>query len=135
MNITERQAWHGAGASLEFEPGDFEIVDLVLGQIPELRLCAAALKRARAANLPYPIPSADALKPLFGGKIFDGGGHRFGPDDVAKFMPAEFFPIGNEGELVSRMYVALVRCKHEDAVSMQASPDVLRNQQGSGVTS
>jgi hypothetical protein len=129
MDKTERQAWHGVGATLEFEPSDFEILDMVLGQIPELRICATALKRARAAGLEYPIGSPKALRVLFGGQVFEGGGHRFGPDEIARFMPAEFFPIHTEAEFVGRVYIALVRCKHEEALAMQHSTQVLHAQQ------
>jgi hypothetical protein len=40
MDKKARTAWHAAGVDLKFEPGDFEIVDLVLGQFPELRIYA-----------------------------------------------------------------------------------------------
>ena len=35
MKEEARIAWHGAGAELRFDPSDFEVIDLVLGQIPE----------------------------------------------------------------------------------------------------
>jgi hypothetical protein len=129
MNKEERRSWHGAGADLEFEPSDFEVVDLVLGQIPELRICATALKRARAAKLTFPINEPKSLFGLFQGKKFKGGGHEFGTDEAVTYMPPEFFPINHEGELVSRMYTALVRCKHEAASKVHASLDALKNQQ------
>ena len=131
MNKEDRRAWHGPGADLEFEPADFEIIDLVLGQIPELRICATALKRARAAKLTFPINDPKSLFGLFQGKKFKGGGHEFSTDDAATYMPPEFFPINNEGEFVSRMYTALIRCRHEAAMKVQASPDTLKNQQSS----
>jgi hypothetical protein len=129
MNEEARRAWHGAGADLRFEPSDFEVVDLVLGQIPELRICAFALKRARATKLQFPIAEAKTLFPLLEKRQFEGGGHEFGTKDIATFMPPEFFPILDEGEFVSRMYVALLRCKHEENAKLHASPDVLRAQQ------
>lgn len=131
MDKDARKAWHGAGADLQFEPGDFEVLDLVLGQIPELRICAYALKRARAVNLTFPITTTESLSALFEGKRFDGGGHRFGPGDASRFMPADFFPIGDEGELVSRIYIALVRCKHEEMSRIHDSETVLPTQHGS----
>jgi hypothetical protein len=115
MDKEARVAWHGSGADLEFLPSDFEVVDLVLGLIPELRVCAVALKRARAAGLKFPVTNPQGLFALFDGKIFTGAGHRFDTSDVSRCMPPEFFPIASEGELVSRIYIALIRCKHEEA--------------------
>jgi hypothetical protein len=131
MNKEDRRSWHGLGADLEFKSSDFEIVDLVLGQIPELRICAFALKRARDVNLTFPIKEPKSLFGLFQGKKFKGGGHEFGTNDVVSYMPVEFFPINNEGEFVSRIYTALIRCKHEAAMKAHASLDVLKSQQSS----
>jgi hypothetical protein len=131
MNKEERRAWHGAGADLQFEPSDFEIVDLVLGQVPELRICATALKRARAAKLKFPIEKPESIFPLFQNKKFQGGGHEFGTSDVVSYMPLEFFPMNNEGDFVSRIYTALIRCKHEETMKAQGSLETLKNQQPS----
>jgi hypothetical protein len=121
MKLAHRQAWHGPGADVQFEPADFEVIDLTLGQIPELRLCALALKRARALNLKYPVKNAKALTVLIGNKRFVGGGHKIRPADIGRFMPAEFFPLTNEGELVSRIYMALLRCREETALKLHLS--------------
>ncbi|RQP21490.1 hypothetical protein [Piscinibacter terrae] len=130
MNDMERNAWHGAGSSLKFEPSDFDVIDLVLGLIPELRICATALKRARAAQLAYPVNSVQELFGLLENRRFSGGGHEFGTKDMKTFLSPHFFPIGNEGELVSRIYIALMRCKLEENSRTQSSIDALKNQQG-----
>jgi hypothetical protein len=129
MDKEARRSWHGSGSGLEFEPGDFEIVDLVLGQIPELRICAWALKRAFSTKLKFPITKPESLLGLFEGNKFEGGGHEFGPDDVFRYMPLELFPMNDEGEFVSRIYIALLRCKHEATVRIHTSVDVMKNQQ------
>ena len=129
MKEEARIAWHGAGAELRFDPSDFEVIDLVLGQIPELRVCAFALKRARATNLKFPLSSAKDLFGLLQNRRFAGGGHEFGTKDIATYLPAEFFPIIDEGELVSRLYIALLRCHHEENGKLNASRDVLIGQQ------
>ena len=129
MDKKARQAWHGPGADLEFDSSDFEIVDLVLGQIPELRICAIALKRFRALKLKFPVKSQKSLNVLIGNKSFKGGGHIIGTKDIARYMPSEFFPISDEGELVSRVYIALIRCKHEAAMKVNASRYDPKNQE------
>ena len=45
----------------------------------------------------------------------------FNTNDVSRFIPSEFFPIKNEAELVSRVYIALIRCKHEGALKHHIS--------------
>ncbi len=129
MKEEARKAWHGPGASLRFEPGDFEALDLALGQIPELRICAMALKRMRDTKLKFPIVDAKGLSGLLEKGRFEGGGHEFSSKDVATFMPPQFFPINDEGELVSRMYVGILRCKQEENMKLHASPEVLKAQQ------
>jgi hypothetical protein len=131
MKEESRRAWHGAGADLRFEPADFEVVDLVLGQVPELRICAMALKRARAKHLKYPVKDAAALAGLLENGRFVGGGHAFVEKDIGTFMPPEFFPIHDEGEFVSRMYIALVRCRHEEHLKQNSSPEALKGQHAS----
>ena len=126
--MRQRTARHGEGAKIEFQSNDFEILDMVLDQVPELRICATVIKRARIANIVYPIERSESLHVLFSGETFEGGGHRFGVDAVTHFMPTEFFPISNERELVSRVYIALVRCKHEDALAAHSSVELLRSQ-------
>lgn len=46
--------WRGHSADVEFDDSDFEVVDLALNLIPELRICALAVKRARSAGVRYP---------------------------------------------------------------------------------
>jgi hypothetical protein len=121
IDQAKRQAWHGPCADLQFEPEDFEVIDLTLGQIPELRICALALKRARARKLKYPVRNAKALSVLIGKGKFEAGGHKISPSDIGRYMPTDFFPLANEGDLVSGIYMALMRCRHEEALKMQTS--------------
>jgi hypothetical protein len=113
-----KKLWRGHSADIDFEPKDFEVLDLALNVDPELRLSALAVKRARQAGLKYPVTGADDLAALFDRSGFRGGGHTIVPADAAKYMPAEFFPIAHEGELVSRIYIALRRCNHEASLAL-----------------
>ena len=128
MEQAKRDAWHGPGADVRFEPADFEVIDLVLGQVPELRICALALKRARALNLKYPVKNAKALSVLVGKKQFVGGGHKISADAIGRYMPAAFFPLADEGALISGIYMALVRCQHEEALRVHVSRFTAKDQ-------
>jgi hypothetical protein len=118
-------AWQGASADIVFEPADFDVLDITLSLMPELRICALAVKRARAANVKYPITLADQLVVLLENRRFATAGHQIEAEDVGKYMPKEFFPIEHEGELISRIFIALARCKHEMAVAAHADPEIL----------
>jgi hypothetical protein len=113
LDEKRRAAWHGPGHELRFEPEDFDIVDLVLGQVPELRICAWALKRARRIGIQYPIKDARALGRLLEGDKFAAAGLEFSRDHISRLMPSEFFPIADEADLVSRTYIVLIRAKHD----------------------
>jgi hypothetical protein len=123
--MDDKSRWSGVCSDITFERDDFEVLDLALQLIPELRLCALALKRARAAKLQYPIESVDALTGLLPNERFVGAGHHITSRDMRHYLPAEFFPIAHEGELVSRLYLALTRCKHELTLAASAWPEMV----------
>jgi hypothetical protein len=100
---------------LEFAACDLEIINLVLDQVPELRICAGVVRAARAARLQYPISSAAAVSKLLNSKQRYVEGHWLRPALIDRYMVKELFPISDERELVTRTYVALLRCKEDIA--------------------
>jgi hypothetical protein len=111
--MTELHHWRGAGADIQFDPEDFEVMELAMGVVPEVRVCALVLKWMRDANLRYPVQTVDDIVQAFPHERFVGGGHMIDPDSIRAFMAKEYFPIEHEGELLSRTYLALMRCKNE----------------------
>lgn len=105
---------------IEFDRKDFEILDLVLDQAPELRICAGVIKAARAAELSYPVKSVTALVKLLPEKEVRVEGRRLQPRHIKRYLPDEFFPVENERELVTRCYVALIRCRDDMAWAARA---------------
>lgn len=103
MSPLDTQTWMAGAADIHFDLSDFAVMDIALGQVPELRLCAQWLKRLHAAGIVFPIASAHALAPLFTGE----------GDSVAGYLHEAWFPIRHEGEFVGRVYMALLRCRHE----------------------
>jgi len=121
-----RPRWQRSSTDIEFKPDDFDILDLTLNYIPELRICALAIKRARAAQVRYPLETADKLIGLLDdGQRFVGAGHRIKAEHVRAYMPQEFFPIEDESDLISKIYLALLRCKHEFAIAARVHPITL----------
>jgi len=111
-----RNRWRALGDSIEFTPKDFEVLDLTLSLMPDLRICALALKYARAKGVHYPISSVDDLiKHLEKGQ-FVAGTHIIDSDTIKTYMPKELFPIEHEGELLSKIYTALGRQRYETTV-------------------
>jgi hypothetical protein len=100
-----------------------------LGLISELRVCVLALKWARKADVKYPIEGVEQIVGAFPHARFQGGGHEITSDTIRSRMLNEYFPIQHEGELVSKVYLALMRCKAEAG---QQSGNTEASEQNSG---
>ena len=105
---------------IKFEHCDFEVMDLALNHIPELRLCAGIVKAARGIKLQYPIKSTEQLIKLMPKKEIFIEGHHIRAALIERYMPNEYFPITNERELITRCYLALMRCKDDIAWAARA---------------
>jgi hypothetical protein len=115
------QGWRRLGDGITFAPDDFEILDLTLYVMPELRVCAQAVKMARAAGIRYPIDNPDELLALVDEDAgFAGGGYEFSREGARAYLPPEYFPIAHEGELMSRIFLALTRARLEAALAAHA---------------
>jgi hypothetical protein len=113
---TTLQRWQALGEPIRFTSEDFEILDLTLSLIPDLRICALALKEARMMKVRYPIESVDELLRHLKTGQFVAGHHVIDSDEIRTYMPKEFFPIEHEGELLSKIYAALGRQRNEMAL-------------------
>ena len=98
---------------LEFGRDDFDVLDVTLKQVPELRICAGVLRAARAANVKYPITSVKSMIKLLPAPELYIEGHWLRPALIERYIHQEYLPIENDEELVARCYLALMRC-HED---------------------
>lgn len=110
--------WSGTAEGLQFDVDDFVAMDVALALVPELRIAAAAVARARKEKKPFPIDSADKIVALIGavGSSLDLGGHQLDAKGVEKFMVPGDFPIDNEGELANAVWTALQRCKQREVL-------------------
>ncbi len=109
--------WVGAGADIDFVPEDFDILDVTISIFPELRICAQVLKLARQEQVEYPIVSINSLTKLMPDKTVRLGGHIIDAAAIKAFMPDDHLPILDEGDLVSKTYMALLRCKAKGSES------------------
>ncbi len=125
--MVDHVEWRGVGADIQFTLEDFEVIELTLGLMPELRICALAVKKARAAKVQYPLTGAEDMAFLLDsdGK-FEGGGHSVRREDLTAYLHPEYFPIKTEAELVSRVYLGLRRCSEEFAMANHLHPHTLQ---------
>jgi hypothetical protein len=107
-------------AEIKFTAEDADILDLVLHVQPELRICAEAVRQARQVGLQYPILSAD----VFLQRLVDRAGRFPGTatdvtaEAINRLFPAEWFPINDEIDLITRTHLAVQRCNQELMESM-----------------
>src|SRR5262245_26766367 len=72
-------------------------------------------QEARRRGVTYPVANARELKSHLKRVNLVFGNHRIDSEAVARTMPDAWFPIAHEGELLSRVHLALIRCEAEAA--------------------
>ncbi|MFC8202237.1 hypothetical protein ACFUTV_43700 [Streptomyces sp. NPDC057298] len=104
--------WAGLCREIPLIPEDFEAMDTALALVPELRLAALAIARARRLRLGYPIRSTREVAELLGeeGRL-SAGGHDIDPDEIRRYLVPGELPIHNEQGLAAVVYYALQRCR------------------------
>lgn len=105
--------WRTGAIELDLTPEDLDLLDAVLCVVPELRVVTRLAQLARQAGLAYPVRSTDELTAVLRGDRLTLGGHGLDAESIARVMPDEWFPIAHEGELLSMVHLALVRCRWE----------------------
>lgn len=109
---------------------DREILVKIIDIIPELRICAEAAMRARAANVQYPIEDHKSLSKLLKEEVYESDGHTITRPQIRELMTSELFPIDDEEDLVRKVYMGLLRCRETDensSVNRENIPQDLDN--------
>jgi len=105
----------GGPKGIDLTPNDFEAMDLALALVPELRISALAVRLARQSGSEYPITGPEGLVRLLSGEArLSIGGHEIDANSIQRFFVSGDFPIENEVELASTVYVALNRCRYRE---------------------
>lgn len=98
----------------EFDKNDVDLLEEAVNLLPEIRLCALALKQSRRLKVAYPIKNHKGLNELLDGeKIIKKGRHSFSPPHIKHYVTKEQFPINNEADLASAVYLGLCRCNED----------------------
>ena len=118
VKVGALDAWRGDTVGLSLDADDLELVDNVLCVIPEMRVVAFLGREARKRRVKYPITGAKQLVALLRGDTFVVGGHRVDAESIMQTLPAEWFPLAHEGELLSAIHLGLRRCQAERSAAL-----------------
>jgi hypothetical protein len=111
-----RDRWRALAEPVKFTAKDFEVLDLTLCLVPDLRICALALKQARTSGLRYPVKSAEELIAHLNNGELVAGKHLIDADEIRTYLHKGLFPIEHEGALLSAVYAGLGRHRTEMAI-------------------
>ena len=111
--VTTPASWRGPAIPLSLTEADLDLLDLVLCVYPELRIVALLGQLARARGLRYPVESVRQLVELAGDERMELGEHLVDAEQIGDAIPEEWLPIAHEGEFLTVVHRALVRCSAE----------------------
>jgi hypothetical protein len=124
------EEWRGDTAGLSLSADDLDLVDNALCVIPELRAVVFLGREARRRGLQYPVTEAAQLVGLLRGDSFLLLGHRVDAESIEHALPAEWFPLAHEGELLSVIHLGLRRCQAERAAALLGELRVWKGTEG-----
>jgi len=105
--------WRANALQLQLTSDDLDLLENVITVVPILRIVVAIGREARKRGLTYPVSGVSGLQACLGTDRIILAGHRIDNDTIASVMPEGWFPIAHEGELLSRVHLALLRCEME----------------------
>jgi hypothetical protein len=111
--VSTLAGWRGPAIPLSLTEADLSLLDLVLCVYPELRIVAFLGQLARSRGLRYPVESVRQLVELAGDDQIELGEHLVDAEQVAQAIPEDWLPIAHEGEFLTVVHRALVRCSVE----------------------
>lgn len=105
-----------------FKATEVDILNEVLDIVPELKVCAEAVRLHRARKLSYPIVDHDALFDLFEGQHLAIANHQIDRNLIGRYVHAGLFPIVDDQALMRVVYMALGACNTDLSWALQAPP-------------
>jgi hypothetical protein len=116
--------WRARSHELKLSVEDLPLLDNVLSIAPLLRVVVAIGQEARRRKVRYPVKDASDLQSYLDDKSLCYANHRVDKEAIARMMPDSWFPLAHEGELLSRIHLALLRCEAE-AAALAPAPAIL----------
>jgi hypothetical protein len=103
--------WRGTTSQLHLAPEDLDLVSLVLHLDPELCALTWLAQQARLRGLRYPVKRPADLAALVAGDPIQVADHHVSAQSVMEALDEAWFPLTHEGEFLSVLRLALVRCR------------------------
>jgi hypothetical protein len=125
--VSTLEGWRGPSIALSLSEADLELLDLTLCVYPELRIVVYLAQVARSRGLSYPVEYVQQLVEAIGQDRFELGEHLVDAEQIAKAMPEEWFPLSHEGEFLTAVHRALVRCSTQAAAERVAQLRALQS--------
>lgn len=101
---------------------DVDILNEALDIVPELKVCAVAVRQRRKTGTAYPITDDDTLFNLFEGEELAIANHRINRKLIGRYVHPGLFPINDDQALMRAVYLALSACNNDLAWALQAPP-------------
>jgi hypothetical protein len=113
--------WCGAASGLDLAAADKDLLDLVLYVYPDLRATAYLGQTARDRGMGYPIADVEHILDVLGGARFEVGEIVVDESTIRDALEDEPFPLTHEGEFLSAIHRAIVRCRVRATLRRQAA--------------
>jgi hypothetical protein len=115
--------WRGAASNIDLTPADKALLDLVLCVYPDLRATAYLGQIARERGIRYPIANLEQIIDALAGGRIEVGEIVVDESTVPDALREELFPLSHEGELLSAIHRAIVRCRARATLRRHAAAD------------
>jgi hypothetical protein len=119
--VSRVEDWRGTAGEIDLSGADADLLDLVLCVYPDLRITAYLGQLARSRHLPYPVTGVDVLVDGLAGERLELGEHVVDATTLREAMAGTDFPLAHEGELLSAVHRALVRCRVQESLRRHGS--------------
>jgi hypothetical protein len=113
--------WCGAASNIDLAAADRDLLDLVLCVYPDLRATAYLGQMARERGMRYPIANLEQILDTLGGARIEVGEIVVDEWTVPEALREEPFPLNHEGELLSAIHRAIVRCRERATLRRHAA--------------
>lgn len=113
--------WCGVAINIDLASADLDLLNLALCVYPDLRATTYLAQIARDRGMRYPIANLGQIVDILGGARIEVGEVVVDESTVTDALRGEPFPINHEGELLSAIHRAIVRCRQRETLRRHAA--------------
>jgi hypothetical protein len=119
--VSTLDGWCGAASNVDLAAADRDLLDLALYVYPDLRATAYLGQVARDRDLRYPVTHLEQILDALEGARIEIGEIVVDEVAVSDALREEPFPLNHEGELLSAIHRAIVRCRGQATLRRHAA--------------